>query len=223
MNTIQNQPTTNISSNTASSSTNTNSMSTDAMSSNFLKMLVTQLQYQDPTNPVSSAEMTSQLAQISTVQGIGDLNKTMSSMVESSKTSQLYQSSNLIGRTVATTGNNMSLLQGKAQFGINLGSAADSVSVTVLNSMGQTVNTMNFSNQPAGVMPVIWNGQTMNGTKAPDGEYSFKVSAISSGQPISATGLTYNTVAGVQSTSTGTMLNMTNNKSFDASTVTQIL
>ncbi|MEI7571131.1 MAG: flagellar hook capping FlgD N-terminal domain-containing protein, partial [Alcaligenaceae bacterium] len=73
---------------------------TKKMSSDFMKMLVAQMQYQDPTKPVDSAQMTSQLAQISTVDGINKLNDTMNALASSLKGNVTSQAASMIGRDV---------------------------------------------------------------------------------------------------------------------------
>ena len=71
----------------------------------FLKLLVTQLNNQDPLNPMDNAELTSQLAQMSTVSGIEKLNATVSSLAAQSGASQVLQSASLIGYNVLSPGN----------------------------------------------------------------------------------------------------------------------
>jgi flagellar basal-body rod modification protein FlgD len=223
MNTVQNQAASAITPSVTSGGVTKKQTDVQSMSSNFLKMLVAQLRYQDPTNPVNSAEMTSQLAQISTVQGISEMNAGFTTMLDSLKTSQLYQSSNLIGRTVATPGSGVTLSNGLSQFGINLPAAADSVSASIMNANGQVVSTLTFGAQPAGVLPVSWSGMSSSGSKLPDGVYSVQVSALSAGQPLSVTSLQYDQVLGVANTSNGVIVNLPGNRSVSSASISQIL
>ncbi len=186
-------------------------------------MLVAQMQYQDPTNPVDSAQMTSQLAQIQTVQGIGSLNTSMSSMVSSLNASQAYQASSMIGHTVMVSGNAFQLTSGQGSFGVQLPSSADSVKVNVINSAGQTVNTINLGAQAGGTIPVAWNGKDASGITAPDGAYSFQIAATSSGKAVAATGLTYAGVSSVANGANGVTLNLDNNSTVGIANVMQIL
>ena len=80
----------------------------------FLKLLVTQLKNQDPLNPLDNAQMTSQLAQMSTVSGIEKLNSTLSGLVDSLGNSQTMQASAMIGKKVLVPGNKMLLAGGMA-------------------------------------------------------------------------------------------------------------
>src|SRR5450759_4503359 len=78
----------------------------------FLKLLVTQLNNQDPLNPLDNAQLTSQLAQMSTVSGVEKLNTTLQSLVDQSGSSQVLQAAFLIGRTVLVPGNQVTLSAG---------------------------------------------------------------------------------------------------------------
>ncbi len=197
--------------------------SAKSLQDGFMKMLVAQMQYQDPTQPVDSAQMTSQLAQIQTVQGIGSLNTSMSSMVSSLNASQAYQASSMIGHTVMVSGNAFQLTNGQGSFGVQLPSSADSVKVNVINSAGQTVNTINLGAQAGGTIPVAWNGKDASGVTAPDGAYSFQIAASSSGKAVNATGLAYAGVSSVANGPNGVTLNLDNKSSVGIASVLQIL
>ena len=205
----------------ASGSTTTSSP--QSLQDNFMKMLVAQMQYQDPTNPMDSAQMTSQIAQIQTVGGINNLNASMSTMVKSLNASQAYQASSMIGHTVMIEGNSFPLSKGQGSFGIQLPSSADSVKVNVMNSAGQVVNTINLGAQAGGTIPVAWNGKDGAGNVAPDGKYTFQIAASSGGKPVAATSLTYAGVSGISNTSSGVTLNLDNNTTVGVASVVQIL
>src|SRR3990167_5266916 len=108
----------------------------------FLKLLVTQLQNQDPLNPMDNAQMTSQLAQISTVDGIEKLNATMRMILEGSVDSEAMQAAALVGHQVMVAGSGLSLGDAGAVGGLELKSAADQVSVTIKDSNGIVMRTL---------------------------------------------------------------------------------
>jgi flagellar basal-body rod modification protein FlgD len=230
MSTVQTQP---ISSSVLNAANGTSSAtgaasasgteSTQQMSADFMTMLVAQMKYQDPTKPVDSAQMTSQLAQISTVDGINKLNSTMSALATSLSSNQALQASSLIGKQVLAPGNSVELAGGQSQFGIQLSSAADTVKVNILNPAGQVVNTMNLGAQVAGTMPVTWNGTSSTGGQLPDGNYTFQVLASVGTSPVSATSLAYSAVTSVSNSTTGAMLNLGNNQSVSTNDVQRIL
>lgn len=196
---------------------------TKKMSSDFMKMLVAQMQYQDPTKPVDSAQMTSQLAQISTVDGINKLNDTMSSLAKGLQGNVISQAASMIGRDVLVPGNNISLTQGNAKFGVQMPAAADAVNVSILDESGKTVKVMSMGPQAVGNLPITWNGTNANGESVPSGNYTFQISATSNGKALRSVPLERAGVASVTNTAEGVSLNLSNNKSILAADVQQIL
>jgi len=167
------------------------------MQDRFLKLLVTQMRNQDPLNPMDNAQVTSQLAQISTVSGIDTLNTTLAAMASSFTAAQTLQASSLIGHSVLAPGNDLILQNGAAAGGMQLDQPADAVTVTVIGPNGQTVKTIQLGPQQAGTRTFVWDGSTDAGGQAPDGAYVFKVSAVQGGKPISVQALGYGLVQSV--------------------------
>ena len=169
----------------------------NSLQNTFLTLLVTQLQNQDPLNPADNSEITSQMAQISTVDGINQLNTTMQAMAASFSANQSLQATSLIGKNVLVPGTNLQLQNSTAVGGVNLAQAADSVVVSVLDSSGQTVDTVDLGAQAAGVFGFQWDGSTNNGATAADGNYTFSVQASQGGNAINAAALAAGVVGGV--------------------------
>jgi len=174
----------------------------------FMTLLVTQLKNQDPLNPMDNAQMTSQLAQMSELQGIENLNTTMSTLAASITGSQAMQAATLVGHSVMVPGNQMQLSSGEAVAGINLSQAADSVKVTISDASGTAIHSVDLGAQAQGVIPITWDGTTDAGTAAPDGNYTFTVTATANGQAVSTTALSVGAVVGVSSGPAGTTLNL---------------
>ena len=169
----------------------------NSLQNTFLTLLVTQLQNQDPLNPADNSEITSQMAQISTVDGINQLNTTMQAMAASFSANQSLQATSLIGKSVLVPGTSLQLQNSTAVGGVNLPQAADSVVVSVLDSSGQTVDTVDLGAQAAGVFGFQWDGSTNNGATAADGNYTFSVQASQGGNAINAAALAAGVVGGV--------------------------
>jgi flagellar basal-body rod modification protein FlgD len=144
----------------------------------FLKLLVTQMRNQDPLNPMENAEVTTQLAQISTVSGIDKLNRAMESMAQGFLSAQLVQAGSLIGRGVLAPGSTLVLEGGRATGGVVLDGAADRVTVDILTPAGTRVATLNLGSSQAGTLTFDWNGKADDGSSAPDGLYVFDVAAV---------------------------------------------
>jgi flagellar basal-body rod modification protein FlgD len=166
---------------TAAASTKADTSATDR----FLKLLVTQMQNQDPLNPMDNAQVTSQMAQISTVSGISDLNTTVSGLNAQFVQLQAVQGASLVGHDVTMVGNQLDVTAGSGVGvgGFELASSADSVKVQVLDGAGTLLETLDLGAQPAGMNGFSWPG-------AADGKaYTFKVTAKAAGSDLKPTPL----------------------------------
>ncbi len=216
----------------ASSATGTSAQN---LSDTFLKLLVAQMNNQDPLNPVDNSQVTSQMAQISTVTGISSLNSTVSQLVSQLQQSQAVQSTQLAGHTVLVPGSSLTLAststtgssssQALAAYGgFSLAQAADSVSVTVKDSSGATVRTINLGALGAGVQDFGWDGTTDSGAQAAAGSYSYSVTASASGKSVSATSYSAQQVVGVAPQSDGSLqFLLSNGSQVGFSSIAQIL
>ena len=156
-------------------------------SDRFLKLLVTQLQNQDPMNPVDNAQMTSQMAQISTVSGIEKLNTTVEGLNGQFVQMQALQGASLVGKDVLLPGDKLSVMaDGRVQGGFELASAADRVKVEVLSPAGLVVDTLNLGAQGSGRQAFSWPA---GNTIADPSGYRFRVTANSGANALTATPL----------------------------------
>ena len=184
----------------------------------FLTLLVAQLQNQDPLNPLDNAQVTTQLAQISTVSGINQLNDTVAALGASMGISQYLQAANLVGHDVVLGGNDIGLVEGKGQGGMQLSGDADHVTVTISDEAGNVVRTLDLAGQKAGTRFFDWDGKTDSGSAAPEGHYTFAVTATAAGKAVTFDTLMHATVEGIVSTSSGALLQLNdgNQVAFDA-------
>jgi flagellar basal-body rod modification protein FlgD len=173
----------------------------------FLKLLVTQMQNQDPLNPMDNAQMTSQIAQLNTVQGINKLNTSVAALQTQLQASQNLQSTSFIGRTVLAPGSNISLTNGTAQMGVDLADVTDSTMIQVKDASGIVVRTFSMGPGVAGLNQITWDGKNDAGQTLPDGKYKFAVAATNNNQQVQASALTYGLVNSVSMSSTGVKLN----------------
>lgn len=175
----------------------------------FLKLLVTQLNNQDPLNPLDNAQLTSQLAQMSTVSGIEKLNSAFQSMLAQSGSSQVLQSASMIGRTVLVPGSELALKKGSdAPFAVEMPQSADSVKVTVTNAAGNTVRSFDLGALPQGVKTLSWDGLNNTGVSVADGSYTVNVLATSGDAKVAASALTYSSVTSVSQGASGVSLDL---------------
>lgn len=163
-------------------------------SERFLKLLVTQMKNQDPLNPMDNAEVTSQMAQISTVTGIEKLNTTMQSLSSQMLSSQALQGAALVGRTVLMEGNKLHFGEDRITAGgFELTSAADDVRIEVLSPSGRVVDTIAFGAASSGRSGFEWTAPEGMST---DG-MTFRVVATSGSVALKATPLTTDLVRAV--------------------------
>jgi flagellar basal-body rod modification protein FlgD len=169
----------------------------------FLTLLVTQMQNQDPLNPMDNAQLTTQLAQISTVQGIEKLNDTMLQVMAGFSASQTLDSAAMIGRSVLVPSSQVQLENGAAKFGFEVPGPADRATITMRDANGREVRSWTVSNLTAGQHVVAWDGLDASGNKLADGRYTMSVAAVRGEQSLSSTALASARVASVMRTESG--------------------
>lgn len=174
--------------------------SADAQQDRFMKLLVAQLNNQDPMNPMDNAQMTSQMAQINTVSGIQQLNETMKSMASQFTAMQVMQGASMIGHGVMVQSNTLSVDAGKARGAVNLEGDASSVQVQIMSPGGQLLDTLNLGPMTAGRHSFEWNASNYTGSSSP----TFKVVATSGKQAVTSTALAQDTITSI-GTSDGVM------------------
>jgi flagellar basal-body rod modification protein FlgD len=213
----------------ASSSSSSSPTSNDPsanLQDTFLKLLVTQLKNQDPTNPMDSSQMTSQLAQINTVTGISQVNTTLTSLASQLAAGQNAQTSLLIGQKVLVPGDTAAVSNGTSPgFGVKLDAAVADLRVTIKDSSGNVVNTLDLGAKKAGMIPVSWKPTDSSGAKLPNGTYSITAAGTdSNGTKSSVTTLSGQQVQSVVQDGSGkTGLMLQNGTTVDTTSVAAIL
>jgi flagellar basal-body rod modification protein FlgD len=155
----------------------------------FLTLMLAQLQNQDPTSPVDSNQFLSQLASLSEVQGITQLNTSFAALSNSLTSGQALQASSLLGHTALVTSSTASLAAAGATVNgaVSVPQTSSSVVLNIENSAGVLMQSINLGAQPAGLANFTWNGQTSSGTAAPAGTYtlSAQVNGVAAGTAVS--------------------------------------
>lgn len=159
----------------------------------FIKLLITQMKNQDPLNPLDNAQITMQMAQISTVQGIEKLNATLQAL----NRAQSFQAVSMIGHSVLVPGDFVNLKGGMAIGGMDLATAADKVKVSVVDANGVVVRELLLGKREQGSSLFAWDGKTTDGLDAPEGSYSFRIDATLNGSNVDATSLALGEVSSV--------------------------
>lgn len=189
----------------------------------FLKLLVTQMKNQDPLNPMDNAQVTSQMAQLSTVSGIDKLNKTLEALSSSMLASRSMQASSMIGHIVLAPGNKMELKNGKGAAALDLQQPADKVTVQIKDASGNLVRSLDLGSQQAGVVPIQWDGMNDADTQLNDGNYQFSAIAKLGAAKSAADTLSYGLVNGVMQKPQGASLKVEQLGEVNMDEVKQIL
>ncbi|NMK50355.1 flagellar hook capping FlgD N-terminal domain-containing protein [Achromobacter sp. Bel] len=183
----------------------------------FLKLLVTQLQNQDPLNPMQNAELTSQLAQISTVEGITNLKNTMLAISGQIDVSQSMNAVAMIGKGVLIPGTKVKVgVDGEnaaervvTPYGLDLQGDAQKVQVRISDSNGAVVRTIEMGEQTTGVYTLNWDGKNDSGVALDAGAYTVSVLATDGdGKKVNAEVLSYGQVKSVAYSTNGLRLDL---------------
>ena len=203
-------------------STPTGSTMTQA---DFLQLMTTQLQDQDPTQPMDNSQFASELAQfsqLSTQQDIDTNLQTLSSNLSSNmQTSQVLNSANLVGKQVLVPSSTLAYSGSAVNGGVNVSSAGDVV-LTIKDSNGNEVKTMDLGTQQAGLAPFSWDGTNDSGQTVSNGTYS--ISANNGGNSAALSTYAAGSVTGVGygGSTTGTYLQVAGIGGVPLSQVAQI-
>ena len=199
------------------------SSATADIQNRFLTLLTAQLKNQDPTAPMDSAQMTSQLAQISTVDGIERLNATLQKMLGNTADAQAMQAAALVGRGVLVPGSTLQLVEGAAVGALELAGPADAVTATIQDANGLTQRTLNLGALPAGVNGFAWDGKNDAGAPVADGSFSVSFAAEQGGKKVKADALALGVVSSITRGAQGMTVNVGSLGAFTLADIKEIL
>jgi flagellar basal-body rod modification protein FlgD len=152
----------------------------------FLRLLVTQLQSQDPTNPVQNEDFVAQLAQFTTLEQATNTNDLLEQLIGQETQRTQLDLVNLIGRTVVTEGDTVSLgKDDEATLAYALSETASRVKIEVLGPNQEIIRTLSSAApEVPGAHQVLWDGLNESGDRVPEGVYQFRVIAEDAKQNI---------------------------------------
>jgi len=167
----------------------------------FLKLFTTQLQNQNPLDPMKNEEFVAQLAQFSQLEATTNMSESLKTLVDSMKGDRMIAGASLIGRKVAAPDVPAVLTKGApVQAMIDLPSGADAVKITVTDGLGRAVRTETLGKQGVGAMTYTWDGLDGNGKALADGNYKIAAAVTLAGQNSAATVSPIPTVRSVSTT-----------------------
>ncbi len=148
----------------------------------FMKIMLTQMKHQDPTNPLKSHEMAAQLAQFTQLEQLQNINTTLSEMKSEAKPAETFQTLNLLGKMVQ--GDSAKIYRGKGDrdhdITYSLPADAKLVTLNIKNELGEKVRTVTMNNAKLGNQKWSWNGRNDKDVTMPIGNYKVEVTALNS-------------------------------------------
>jgi flagellar basal-body rod modification protein FlgD len=207
-----------------SSSSQTGALASQQIAGNFqtfLQLLTTQLQNQNPLDPLDTNQFTQQLVEFAGVEQQLNANQSLQTLVSLQQTAQSTQALQFVGKTAIVNGDTTALKNGKAVWELNVPSAAN-ITVNITNASGQTVFTGNYSANAGNGQPFNWNGQANDGTQLPDGLYKMTATAADgSGNSVAISTQVGGTVDSVDLTQSPPLLSI-NGQSYTVSQIKAI-
>jgi flagellar basal-body rod modification protein FlgD len=190
----------------AATTSSSSSSSLDMTATDFLSLLTTQLQNQDPLNPTDPSQFTDQLVQINEVEQQTQTNSTLSQILAGQSSNMMALGVGYIGKDVQAEGDSFTNSGGQSvSLAYNLPSAATSGTISITDSSGNVVYTATPS-LTEGTSTFTWNGTDTSGNAVPSGTYTLTVSAEnSSGQALNVTTYVPGLVSGIETASDGTL------------------
>jgi len=145
----------------------------------FLKLLVAQLEHQNPTDPMDSTAFVAQLAQFSSLEQLTGVNDRLETIAMGQAGLITGQSIDLVGKTIVYPGETLEMDgSSSAEYRYDLDSSAASVEVTIKNAAGETVRTLKGTGLSSGVNEGVWDGMDSSGNPVPAGQYTLSISAV---------------------------------------------
>ncbi|MFT3816016.1 MAG: flagellar hook capping FlgD N-terminal domain-containing protein [Rubrivivax sp.] len=189
--------------------------STTASADRFLTMLVTQLQNQDPLNPMDNAQMTTQMAQINTVTQLEKVNESVQGLGTHLLQMQALQAASVVGHDVKLEGNTLDLSTGVGRGAVALVGSATSVKVEVMDASQKVVGTIDLGQQTAGLHSFEWSP----GSNSTNAAYTFRVTALNGKTAVESSPLMIDRVNAVSTAGNALTLTLARNGTVPATSV----
>lgn len=201
----------------------------------FMKLMMAQMQHQDPMKPMENGDFISQMAQFSSVEGLKDIKDSFNTLANAMQSSQALQASSMVGRKVMVPGEMAELAAGGTlRGGVDIPQEAESVVIKVLDKSGQTVYTKDLGKHAPGTAMFEWDGVIKQANEsipgntsvtAEPGKYKLVAEMIVDGERQNANTFSVDKVDSVSLAKggQGVTLNLTNNGATSLADVREII
>jgi len=209
---------------TAAQQAATTKSTTSLGKDDFLKLLTTQMQQQDPTQPMDNTAFVAQLAQFSSLEQMNNVNETLTKMLTSQNTALQTSATSMVGKTAVFTGDQVSLTKGEpVTLTADLPETAGNVNLVIQDGDGNTVRTVALGTAAAGTNTFTWDGRDGNGDLLDSGTYTAQISAADlSGKQMTVTQTTKERITGVTFGSDGTLKLLAGGLSLSLSDISEL-
>ncbi|CCH49502.1 flagellar hook assembly protein FlgD [Pseudodesulfovibrio piezophilus] len=207
---------------TTETTTTTSDSSTSLTSDDFITLLLAELEYQDPTEPVDNSQMVDQMTQYSQLEQLTEMNDQLESMTETISSASMTTALNYIGMEVTAEGYTLSKSgEDLSDLYFETTEDAETLTADIYDSSGNIVQTLTYSNVDAGSYELDWDGTDSDGEDVDDGYYYVIMTGENSeGDTIDVTTTTTGTVSGLSNTDDGVILTLEDGRTVNMLNVT---
>lgn len=214
---------------TTSTGTSTDSTSTTHKTTldqtDFMTILLAQLKYQDPNNPMDDTELASQTVQYSNLEALNNINEGVQSLVSSLSSDSIATGVNYIGKSIKSTGYNLTVDDGTVStLYYSLGEAVTDVTANVYDSDGDLIRSESLGSKGIGDYTYVWDGKNTDGTTMTDGTYGIIIKAVNAeGSNVVVQSQISGVVTGVKSSSGTVYLELADGRTVELANVTEVV
>lgn len=208
---------------TTDSATTTHKTSLDQ--TDFMTILLAQLKYQDPNNPMDDTEMAAQLVQYSNLEALNKINDGVQSLVDSTSNDNILAGVNYIGKSIKSTGFNLTVDKGTVStLYYGLGEAVTDVTANVYDKDGDLIRSEALGSKGIGDYSYVWDGKDYNGTQMTDGTYGIIIKANNAeGKNVLVQSQISGKVTGVKTVSGTVYLELADGRTVELANVTEVV
>lgn len=205
------------------STTTTHKTSLDQ--TDFMTILLAQLKYQDPNNPMDDTEMAAQLVQYSNLEALNKINDGVQSLVDSNSNDNILAGVNYIGKSIKSTGFNLTVDEGTVStLYYSLGEAVTNVTANVYDEDGDLLRSEALGSKGIGDYSYVWDGKDTNGTAMTDGTYGIIIRAENAeGENVLVQSQISGKVTGVKTSSGTVYLELADGRTVELANVTEVV
>lgn len=208
---------------TTDSTTTTHKTSLDQ--TDFMTILLAQLKYQDPNNPMDDTEMAAQLVQYSNLEALNKINDGVQSLVDSNSNDNILSGVNYIGKSIKSTGYNLTVDSGTVStLYYSLGEAVTDVTANVYDEDGDLIRSEALGSKGIGDYSYVWDGKDTNGTTMTDATYGVIIKATNAeGANVLVQSQISGKVTGVKTSNGVVFLELADGRTVELANVTEVV